>query len=398
VQSAEPNELGSGAVKIARIDLFVLKVTLAHPRTFSKGSVQAGGASRRGSYPIVMRITSTDGAEGFSQVRPPTPWLGETTDSICAAVRYYYGPALIGANAAERSLLPRRLERLLPNNSVALSSLDTALNDLVGKSYGLPVYALWGGGQQKIPLNWSVTMNPRDVMVAEAARAVKEFGVGMVCIKSGGPGRWRDDIETIKEVRAAIGPEAGIAMDPNEGFDVPTALRVLRGLESEHVSYLEQPLPRNDVSGLSMLRSMGGVPVMLDEGAITLADANRMINAGACDGLVLKLWKSGSFLRAVEMAGLAEAAGLRTTVGGVSQGSILGAAASAHLYACVERAPIAGEFVLGLNVLEQDPIAILPDDFKVIDGFASVPQSPGLGVTVDMKAVQELSEEVFTVE
>jgi L-alanine-DL-glutamate epimerase-like enolase superfamily enzyme/MFS family permease len=386
------------AVTIRRIEVLPLRSRLTFHRTLSKGSVSSGNDADWVGDPVLIRLESSDGFVGTSQVRPPTPWLGETTESIVSAVRRYYGPALLGANVAERELTMLRLERILPGNTVALAGLDIAIHDLVARTYGIPIYALLGGAQVKVPLDWSVSLNAQPKIVAEATRAVHEFGLQAICLKVGPSERWREDIAVFKQVRAEVGSDVAIGMDPNEGYDLPTMLRVLRGLQDADVAYIEQPLPRNDLDGLRMLRAQGGAPVFVDEGAISLADAFRAISSASCDVLVLKLWKSGGFTNARKMAVVAEASGVGTTLGGVAQGSVLEAAACAHLYASLGVPPMAAEFALGLNVVDDDPIVALPDDFAIKNGTAEVPGGPGLGVEVDMGTAREIALASFTIE
>ncbi|MGD9525867.1 MAG: mandelate racemase/muconate lactonizing enzyme family protein [Pseudonocardia sp.] len=376
----------AGSVRIARIEVTVLGIDLARPRTISKGVSPSGESIR----PVLVRIESTDGAVGYGQDRPVIPWLGETTASIVSAVRHHYGPALLGADAAQRAHLARRLPEVLPGNSIARNILDMALHDLVGRSYGVPVHALLGGSRREIPLNWSVSLGPPAEMVQDAVTATQRYGLRLVCLKSGGPDRWRTDVETFRAVRVAVGPDVEIAMDPNEGYDVATTLRVARALADDHVHYFEQPLVRSDLHGSRIVRGEG-VPVMVDEGAITPDAVGRLVAAGACDGIVLKLWKSGGYAEALECATLADRAGLDTTLGGVVVGSVLGAAASAHLYSAAPRPPLGAEFVLGLNVTEQDPVCALPDDLVPRDGVVRAPAAPGLGVEVDKAAVERLA-------
>ena len=386
------------AVTIRRIEVLPVKSKLTFHRVLSKGAVSSAHDADWVGDPVIVRLESADGVIGTSQVRPPIPWLGETTQSIVSSIQHYYAPTLLGANVAEREATMLRLERLLPGNTVALAGLDIAMHDLVARSYGIPVYALLGGAQVTIPLDWSVSLNPAQKIVAEAARAVHEFGVRTVCLKVGPSERWREDIKVFRQVRSEVGGDVAIGMDPNEGYDLPTTLRVIRGLQDDEIAYLEQPLPRHDLDGLRLLRSQGGAPVFVDESAITLADAFRVISSGACDAVVLKLWKSGGFAGARKMAALAEAAGAGTTLGGVAQGSVLEAAACAHLYASLGVPPMAAEFVLGLNVVDDDPIVALPDGFAIKNGTAEVPAGPGLGVEADMAAARELALATIIIE
>ncbi len=386
------------AVTIRRVEIMPLKVQLTFRRTLSKGVVAGDDARPWVGDPVLIRVESTDGVVGCGQVRPPTPWLGETTDSIVAALRHYYGPALIGANALERELIGPMLERLLPANSVALAGVDMALHDLVGRTYGLPVYALLGGTRRVIPLDWSISLNPIDSMVAEATRAVSEFGVRTICLKMGPSAHWQEDIATFKRVRSEVGHEVEIGIDPNEGYDLSTTLRVLRALEDEHVAYVEQPMHRDDHEGLRLLRAQGAAPLLIDESAIHASDVQRLIAHGCCDGLVLKLWKSGGFSGVRRMATLAEAAGLQTTLGGVAHGSLIEAAACAHVYSSLAVQPMAAEFVLGLNVVDNDPIATPASDFAVRDGSVCAPSAPGLGIDVDIDAARSLALATFIVD
>jgi L-alanine-DL-glutamate epimerase-like enolase superfamily enzyme len=341
--------------------------------------------------PVFIRVESSDGAVGVSQVRPPTPWLGETTASIMSCIQHYYGPALIGADVSEREALVQRLDRILPGNSVALAALDIAIHDLLGRTWGLPIYRLLGGTHTTVPMDWSVSLNPRAQIVEESLRAVRDHGVRSLCLKIGPSERWREDVDVFCAVREAVGDDIEIAVDPNEGYDLATMLRFLRTLGDESVAYLEQPLPRHALDDLAALRTQAGAPVFIDETAIGLPEAYRAMRHCACDGIVLKLWKTGGYSNTKKMAALAEAAGVRTTLGGVAHGSVIEAAACAHLYAAFGTPPLAAQFVLGMNVIDVDPIVPLPQDFWVRDGVASVPEGPGLGVEPDMAAARDIA-------
>lgn len=385
-------------IHLRRIDLTAIRVRLTFQRTLSKGAVSAGSSDPTVGAPVLIRLESDEGVVGYGQVRPPTPWLGETTDSIIAAIRHYYAPVLLGSDAAAWELLPGLLEARLPGNSVARAGLEMALLDLVGKRLEMPVYAVLGGGRREIPLDWSISLNPPERMVDEALTGVKKYGVSIICLKAGPAERWQEDVAAFKAVRGAVGSEVEIGMDPNEGYDLPTALRVTRALESERIAYMEQPLPRDQLAELRALRGQAGVPVLLDESAITLADAYRAVTAGAGDGLVLKLWKSGGITGARKMATIAAAGGALATVGGVAHGSLLEAAACAHLYSSLPAPALAAEFALGLNVVDSDPVARQPAEFVLAGGKTRAPELPGLGIQVDEAVVAEIALVRHTVE
>lgn len=382
-------------LRIGRVEVVPLRVWLKFKRAISRRQDVDVEDVEWVDNPVAVRIESRAGRAGFARVRVPSGWLGETTSSITAAVRDFYAPLLIGADITERTAIMARLEQVLPGNPGALSAVDTALHDLLGKTVGLPVHALLGGARTEVPLDWSVGMRPIDQraeMIDEAVRAVREFGCRILCLKAGPVENWAIDIDTFRTVREAVGPDVEIGMDPNEGYDLPTGIRVLGALQDARVAYVEQPFAREHIDDLAALRAHTGVPVLVDEGAVTLAGAYRVARARAADGLVLKMWKTGSFAKTLKMAAIAEAAGMTTTIGGTAQGNLLEAAAFAHLYAAVPGRCLAGEFTMGLGLtVDQDPIATAPPEFTVRDGRVAVPSGPGLGIEVDWAAALDLA-------
>jgi L-alanine-DL-glutamate epimerase-like enolase superfamily enzyme len=375
-------------VIVRLVEVLPLRLPLSFRRTLSKGVVSGDGRPDWVADPVLVRVESAEGISGYGQVRPPIPWFGETTASIVTAIRHCFAPLVVGRDVTGREALSVAMEGTLPGNPVARCALEVALHDLVARSHGVAVHSLLGGLSREIDLDWSISLNPMDVMVTEAEQAVTRYGVSLLCVKMGPAPRWREDIETFHAIRAAVGPGVEIGIDPNEGYDLATTLRVLRALEGERVAYVEQPLPRDDAEGLIALRRLGLAPVYLDESASHLAEAQRLIVHGGCDGVVLKLWKSGGFAGAQRMAALAELGGVRTTLGGVAQGSVLEAAACAHLASSLVKPPLGAEFILGLNVVDIDPLVPLPPEMKPVAGRVVPPRGPGLGVEVDIEAAR----------
>lgn len=387
--------------RIARVEVIPLRLWLNFKRSISRRLDVDVPNVEWVDNPVVVRVETASGCSGHARVRVPSGWLGETTTSITGAVRDFYAPQLIGASLLEREANAAMLDAILPGNPGALSAVDTAIHDALGKTLGLPVYALLGGEGEPVPLDWSVSLRPpdrRDETIAECRKAVEEYGVRILCLKVGPREHWRADVETFQAVRAAVGPDVEIGMDPNEGYDLPTAVRVLRLLQDDDVAYVEQPFHREHAADLAELRAQVAVPIYLDEGAVTLSDALGIVERRAADGLVLKMWKTGSFSKTLKMAAIAQAAGMSTTIGGTAQGNALEAACFAHLYAAVPGRVMAGEFILGMDVTaDHDPIATAPPEFAIRDGHAHLPHGPGLGIEVDIDAARDLALACYTI-
>jgi L-alanine-DL-glutamate epimerase-like enolase superfamily enzyme len=225
-------------------------------------------------------------------------------------------------------------------------------------------------------------------MVADAERAIGEFGIKVLCMKSGHPKGWREDVKNFTTIRKAVGFGVALGMDPNTGWTVAETLQALRALQDQRVDYLEQPVKRSDLSGMAAIkRAATGVPLMADEACGSIHDAHALVAADAADVFCIKLYKHGGITPARKIAAIAEAANLKINCGGLAVLSQLEAAAGAHFYASrpTEHVMPAGEFVFGLGVIGPDPI--VPDtDFVVEDGHVRPPGGPGFGITVDERA------------
>jgi L-alanine-DL-glutamate epimerase-like enolase superfamily enzyme len=210
--------------------------------------------------------------------------------------------------------------------------------DALGKALGVPVHDLIGGrAQAEIPLEWSVSLYD-DVgrMIADAQRAVSEFGIRVLCLKAGGKGGWRADVRNFEAVRKAIGPEVMIGVDPNTGWTVAETVQALSAMRPFDVGYCEQPVERRDLRGLAAIRAQaGGVPVMADEALFTVRDAGEIAAAGAADGFCIKLYKVGGLTPARKIAAVGEAFGIGVNCGGLAVASQFEAAAAAHFCASV---------------------------------------------------------------
>src|SRR5665213_461562 len=373
---------------IDRIDVFVTDLPVRVERVFSSGRYDTGPSRTQLGKPVLLRI-SADGVVGHGHIRPITPghFVPDTTFSMVAALTEIYAPVLLGRSIFDIEAIHHALDLRLPGNPATRAVLDLALHDAVGRALDTPVYNLLGGlCQPLIPLEWSVSLaDDVGVIVAEAQRAVLEFGMRVLCIKAADRRGWRQDVHNFAAVRRAVGPEIQIGMDPNTGWTLPDAIQAMYALRDYDLGYIEQPVARRDLAGLAEIRRIArGVPVMADESIFTLDDARALVQARAVDAFCIKLYKVGGLTAARKIAAVAEAGNVLLNGGGLAVQSQLEAAAAAHFYASVpaHRMMGAGEFVFGLNTTAPDPI-VPPGSFVVKDGCVEVPHGPGLGIVPD---------------
>ena len=379
---------------IERIEIHVTALSARLKRIFSSGTYDTGPEDSITSKPVLVKLYA-DGVVGTAQIRPISPghFVADTTQSMVAAIREIYGPALIGRPLFDSEAINEMFANRLADNPAARAVLDIALRDAQGKALGLPVHALLGGCcQPRIPLEWSVSM-AEDVatMIEESRRAVEELGIRVLCLKMADRRGWRRDVENFAAVRKALGDEVMIGIDPNTGWTLADALQAIAALKPLGLGYIEQPIARRDLRGLAEIRrAAGGVPVMADESLFTLQDADALAEARAVDAYCIKLYKLGGLTAAKKIAAVAEAANIQLNCGGLAVQSQLEAAAGAHFYASTPASRMMGaaEFVMGLNAASKDPICV-ESDFVLRDGHVDVPRGPGLGIALDEAALKK---------
>ncbi len=379
---------------IERIEIFVTALPVRLKRIFSSGSYDTGPAEQMLGKPVLVKIHA-DGIVGCAQIRPISPghFVADTTQSVVAAILEIYGPALLGRQLFDIESITELFDNRLAANPAARAVLDIALHDAMGKALKVPVYDLIGGCcQPRIPLEWSVSLaDDIATMVAEANRAVREFGVRVLCVKAADRRGWRQDVKNFEAIRRAAGDDVVIGVDPNTGWTMADAISAVNALRHFGLGYIEQPIARKNIKGMAEIRRVAdGIPVMADEGIFTLDDAFALAEARAVDAFCIKLYKVGGLSAAKKIAAVAEAANIQLNCGGLAVQSQLEAAAAAHFYTSTpaKRMMGAGEFLFGLNTIGPDPL-VPETDFVVRDGHVDIPNGPGLGITIDEAALKK---------
>ena len=370
---------------VEEIEIIPLDLLPSLRRVLPTGPIQYGESGMVGRSVLVA--VRAGGVTGWGQIRPVNPFQADTASSAVAALRDYYGPLVIGRNAWDRAALLRDMARRLPPNSAALAMVDVALHDLLGRALGVPVHALLGGAcKSEIPLEWSVGAGSVDQMTAEAEEVYGRYATPFICFKVGPAAQHTANCETLRQVRDVLGASVHLALDANGSLQAREAIEMARELTDVGISYFEQPVPREDLTGLKRVRDHGGIPVMADEAVYSPQDAARVTQADAADVLGIKLYKSGGLWRGRQIASAAEAAGYDVNCAGTANGSHLEALAAAHLCAAVPNHAFGAEFTMGLPQVAPDPIA--PElVIEIADGRCTVPQKPGLGADIDEAAV-----------
>ena len=265
------------------------------PRRGAYGRVYqtALGASAHSEHGLVF-VETDDGVTGIGEISSVFKRRGRL---LCREVEQVLGPALVGEDPFRIALLLAKMDRALDGAEAAKAGLEMALYDIVGKALGTPVYNLLGGlVRERVPLSYSIPFGDPGEM-AELAAALAGQGYGTVKVKVGVDPR--RDVEAVRWVREAVGPDVRVRVDANMAWRTPKeAVAMIAQMEPYGVELVEQPLRPRNLEGMAFVRRHARVPIMADESVWTPEDAMRVIRAGAADVVNVYVSESGGLLPA----------------------------------------------------------------------------------------------------
>jgi L-alanine-DL-glutamate epimerase-like enolase superfamily enzyme len=338
---------------------------------------------------VVLRVTtSVSGLEGHGEaICSPPGKPEEFIDEIVGAVERFIKPALVGARLADRTSAVARVEASVKGRIWTKAAVNVALYDAWAKSLGLPVHALLGGRvRDSVPVTGPViSVGPPDEMARLAAEQIAA-GYAAVKIKIGET--IASDIARVAAVREAVGPKAALRVDANDHYAVSDAIQLVRAIERFEPEHVEQPLARNDLLGMAELRGKIGVPLTTDDMVATPSDAMNVIRLAAADRIKVKVTKHG-FDGARRIIAMAQDAGVGVVLGQVVEMG-LAAVAEAHMALAAPNLIMPCEigslrsFGVTTDIVNEDLYARL--------GYVTVPDGPGLGVTLNRAMIERSRE------
>jgi L-Ala-D/L-Glu epimerase len=349
------------------------------------------------SYPdtlsVLVRIRTRDGAEGWGEATPDPNVTGETWGGTAETLRRDLAPALTGCDARNRETVLNALDARVEGAPAAKAALDIALHDLVARAAGIPLWQLLGGrAREALQISRVISIDEPAAMAAAATRHVAD-GFRTVKVKVGDLADPLLDANRVAAVRQAVGPEIAIKVDVNQGWRNPgTAIAAIRAMAPSLPAYVEQPVLWWDMEGLAEVRRQTGAIIMIDEGCHGPRDMLRAVTLRAADLVNIKLMKSGGILNALKLNAIAEAAGIPAQVGTMVESSI---ASAAGLHAAIAMSNVKTVEMGGPLMLAED-IGDARRWYR--QDMVTVPDSPGLGISVDADRVRRFSDGWWTVE
>lgn len=263
---------------------------------------------------VVVMVQTDCGNIGYGSAASTPAITGDSTESIISALQTILAPQLIGCNISELNSLLQMNNHALAGNSSAKAAIDIALHDLFAQQCGVPLYKLLGGHTNSINSCITISVKAINEMVNDAIDLVTQ-GHRTLKIKLGlNP---IEDIERVHAIRQAVGKDITLLVDANQGWSYDDALSVIHTFEQRHLDILlvEQPIKADDLSHLKQISEQVDCSVIADEACFSPQDALNIATINACNGVNIKLMKSGGIENAQAIYNIVKTAQMQIMVG-----------------------------------------------------------------------------------
>lgn len=266
----------------------------------------------------------------------------------------------------------------------AYSAIDIALWDLKGKILNIPLCRLFGGSERRVPIygsgGWTSFSDER--LVADS-KAKIEAGYNIIKIKVGTDGgrNLRRDVDRVRQVREAVGPDVGLLLDANNCWDSGTAVKFTNNVREYDILALEEPVLADDIPGLRRFRQSADIPLATGEHEYTRYGVRDLVLGEAVDIVQADGARVGGFTEMLKISALVQAWNLK-----------LAPHAMDHMHMHLAAAMPNTLFLERLDIYETIARQIFHNAPQPTEGMMEVPDRPGSGLDLNMPFIQEHDE------
>ena len=325
----------------------------------------------------VVKILTDEGVTGLG--------IGATTE-IAGAVIDHLKPLLIGENPLNHERLWHLMwvPKLIGRRGIttrAISAIDIALWDLKAKVAGMPLYRLLGGYAERVPTYIAGGYYEEGKGLRELAREMEEnveMGAKAIKMKVGAVSI-AEDVERVKTVRQAVGPDVKVMVDANCAYRYYQAIQLAKRIEEYDVYWFEEPVAPDDYEGHAKLAAQTSIPIATGENEYTRYGFRDLIAHGSAailnaDALIL-----GGITEFMKVAALAQAHDLDVAPHGDQNVHV-------HLVSAISNGLIVEYYRDSVDPMWRKMFkeTLLLND----DGTLSPPTRPGLGIDLNEEALR----------
>ena len=382
-------------MKIARVDADWLHVPIPEAQQ------HVSDFGRVASFDCTLvRIETVCGIVGYGEAKSVVGSAGNN-HALSELIRVELGPALIGRDPRDITRIAdeiyngTRAHYALAHGHVfptlgrrgllisAMSGIDIALWDILGKSLNAPVWRLLGGRRaERMPAYASGGWADAAGIGKQLMGYVEKGGFKAVKMRVGViDGDVHNSAKRVRAARAALGTDIGLACDAHGTYTVADAKRFCRMVEDCNLMWFEEPVTGDDKRGCAEVRATTDIPISAGESEFNRFDFRELCELKAVDIVQPDLAICGGITEAMRIAALASSYNLRLAPHLWTGATAF--AAGMHV-AAASPAGFILEYSLGANPLLQE---LAEEGFPLEDGTVEIPDRPGLGLTINQDFV-----------
>lgn len=363
------------SIRIETIELREIRLALREPFRISSGTV----AERR---ILLLRLIDVDGASIWSEcvARELPNYSPETIDTAWLALEAWIAPRLLGRDFTHPSEVAPLLAEDFRGHRMAKAAAEMGAWALAAVREGTSLARFLGSERSRVETGISLGIQASpDALAREASKAVRK-GYRKIKLKIE-PGA---EIEYVRAVREAVGPDVPLAVDANGAY-APEDAEPLARLDDLDLIMIEQPFESGDFVRHAALQAQLRTPICLDESITSPARAEDMISLDAGRIVNIKPGRVGGFTASVAIHDLCRSRSIPVWCGGMLESGI-GRAYNVAL-ASLPGFTLPGDISPSARYWAED---IVEPKWTMEGGWVEVPErKPGLGVSVDVDAIED---------
>lgn len=337
---------------------------------------------------LIVKVYTEEGITGYGE----SAYFGGPIVTTATVIEKELAPFFIGQNPFQVEYLWDLVYRTTVQHGrrgliiAALSGIDIALWDIIGKAVNKPLYQIIGWFRQKVEAYASAGFYTEGKGVKELCREMESYAAGgfkTLKMKVGGLGI-HEDLERAENVRKAIGNKVDLAVDANSNWDVPTARLMGKQLENLGIKWIEEPVSPDDIEGSAIVAQSTVIPISGYEQETTRYGFRPLIENRAVHIVQPDVTWSGGITECKRIAALASSWNLPCRPHVFSSGVCL--AANLHFIASIPNGDLV-ELDRNFNPLR---------DFLIFDalstdskGMIALPDRPGLGIELNPEIIKK---------
>ncbi len=373
-------------MKITDVACHVLQSKVDRPFTSARGWLYTTRSS------CIVEISTDEGVTGWGECYGPA----QVNRTI---IETQYRQRLIGRDPFDVEVMWEDLYNRVKDYGLtgmtitALSGIDIALWDIIGRAVGKPIHKLIGGAHRNEVRAYATGLYfiDMDRLIPEAVEEAEAYAAqGFRAIKMKiGLGDPKLDLARVKAVREAIGPDVQLAVDANHCFTVPQAIRLGRMMEPLDLMWFEEPISPEDHDGYVEVTRALDMAVAGGENDFTRWGFRDIITRKAMDIVQPDVCAAGGISECRKIAALASAHGVECVPH--AWGSAIGLAATLQFLAALPDMPPALRPIPPMLEFEQTPNPLRDElarePIRQHHGIVRIPEGPGLGIEVDREVL-----------